>query len=27
MVNTIRAYGTYPIKLDFDVCGAVEAFG
>ena len=26
MVNTIRAYGTYPIKLDFDDSGAVDAF-
>jgi uroporphyrinogen decarboxylase len=27
MVNTIKAYGKYPIKLDFDASGAVEAFG
>ena len=27
MVNTIKAYGTYPIKIDFDASGAVEAFG
>lgn len=26
MVNTIRAYGSYPIQLDFDSSGAVEAF-
>jgi len=26
MINTIRAYGTYPIKLDFDGSGAGEAF-
>lgn len=26
MINTIRAYGKYPIKLDFDDSGAVEAF-
>lgn len=26
MINTIRAYGEYPIKLDFDSSGAVEAF-
>ena len=26
MINTIRAYGNYPIKLDFDDSGAVEAF-
>ena len=26
MLNTIRAYGNYPIKLDFDDSGAVEAF-
>ena len=26
MVNTIRAYGKYPIKLDFDSSGAVDAF-
>ena len=26
MINTIRAYGNYPIKLDFDESGAVEAF-
>jgi len=26
MLNTIRAYGNYPIKLDFDSSGAVEAF-
>ncbi len=25
MLNTIKAYGRYPIKLDFDACGAVEA--
>jgi hypothetical protein len=27
MVNTIKAYGKYPIKLDFEASGAVEAFG
>jgi len=27
MVNTIKAYGKYPIKLNFDSSGAVEAFG
>ena len=26
MLNTIRAYGRYPIKLDFDTTGAGEAF-
>jgi uroporphyrinogen decarboxylase len=26
MLNTVRAYGNYPIKLDFDSSGAVEAF-
>ena len=26
MLNTIRAYGDYPINLDFDSSGAVEAF-
>ncbi len=26
MVNTIKAYGKYPIKLDFDASGAGEAF-
>jgi len=26
MLNTIRAYGKYPINLDFDSSGAVEAF-
>lgn len=26
MVNTIRAYGTYPIEIDFDEMGAKEAF-
>jgi uroporphyrinogen decarboxylase len=26
MINTIRAYGNYPIKLDFDDSGAVDAF-
>jgi uroporphyrinogen decarboxylase len=27
MVNTIKAYGKYPIKIDFDASGAVEPFG
>jgi uroporphyrinogen decarboxylase len=26
MLNTVRAYGNYPIKLDFDSSGAGEAF-
>jgi len=26
MINTVRAYGKYPIQLDFDSSGAVEAF-
>ena len=26
MINTIKAYGKYPIKLDFDTSGAGEAF-
>ena len=26
MISTIKAYGTYPIKLDFDASGAGEAF-
>jgi hypothetical protein len=26
MLSTIRAYGRYPIKLDFDALGAGEAF-
>lgn len=25
MLSTLKAYGSYPIKLDFDACGAVEA--
>jgi len=26
MINTIRAYGNYPINLNFDSSGAGEAF-
>jgi hypothetical protein len=26
MLNTIKAYGRYPIRLDFDASGAGEAF-
>ncbi|MBL7115937.1 MAG: hypothetical protein ISS35_09240 [Kiritimatiellae bacterium] len=26
MIHAIKAYGKYPIKLDFDACGAGEAF-
>ena len=26
MVNTVRAYGKYPLRFDFDASGAGEAF-